>query len=41
MGARLTDGWLGRSPDYKAALTARLGGKNRFYEPYQGNARRC
>jgi len=38
--ARLTWGWYGRSPDYKAALTATLGGNTDFYEPYQENARR-
>jgi aromatic ring hydroxylase len=38
--ARLTWGWLGRSPDYKAALLASLGGNTEFYEPYQENARR-
>ncbi len=38
--ARLSWGWLGRSPDYKAALTATLGGNTEFYEPYQENARR-
>src|SRR5499427_8698630 len=38
--ARLTWGWYGRSPDYKAALTATLGGNIEFYEPYQENARR-
>ncbi len=38
--ARLTWGWLGRSPDYKAALTATLGGNTEFYEPFQENARR-
>jgi 4-hydroxyphenylacetate 3-monooxygenase len=38
--ARLTWGWLGRSPDYKAALLATLGGNTEFYEPYQENARR-
>src|SRR6266446_11000753 len=38
--ARLTDGWLGRSPDFKAALRATTGGNNGFYEPYQENARR-
>src|SRR5256885_3648406 len=38
--ARLTYGWLGRSPDYKAALLATLGGNIDFYEPYQENARR-
>jgi len=38
--ARLTDGWLGRPPDYKAALTARLAGNNGFYEPCQESPRR-
>jgi 4-hydroxyphenylacetate 3-monooxygenase len=38
--ARMTWGWLGRSPDYKAALTATLGGNTEFYDPYQDNARR-
>src|ERR1700736_819520 len=38
--ARLTWGWLGRSPDYKAALLACLGGNTEFFNPYQENARR-
>src|SRR5271169_5733538 len=38
--ARLTYGWLGRSPDYKAAFLATLGANAAFYEPYQENARR-
>jgi aromatic ring hydroxylase len=38
--ARLSWGWLGRSPDYKAALTGTLGGNTEFYAPYQENARR-
>ena len=38
--ARMTWGWLGRSPDYKAALTATLGGNTEFYDPYQDSARR-
>ena len=38
--ARLTWGWLGRSPDYKAALLACLGGNTEFFDPYQENARR-
>ena len=38
--ARLTWGWLGRSPDYKAALLACLGGNIEFFDPYQENARR-
>ena len=31
---------MGRSPDYKASLTATLGANAEFYEPYQDNARR-
>ena len=38
--ARITYGWLGRSPDYKAAFLATLGANADFYEPYQDNARR-
>jgi 4-hydroxyphenylacetate 3-monooxygenase len=38
--ARLTYGWLGRSPDYKAAFLATLGANAEFYAPYQDNARR-
>jgi 4-hydroxyphenylacetate 3-monooxygenase len=38
--ARLSYGWLGRSPDYKAAFLATLGANSDFYEPYQENARR-
>jgi 4-hydroxyphenylacetate 3-monooxygenase len=38
--ARLSWGWLGRSPDYKAALTATLGGNTEFYKPFQENAKR-
>ena len=38
--ARITYGWLGRSPDYKAAFLATLGANADFYEPYQENARR-
>jgi 4-hydroxyphenylacetate 3-monooxygenase len=38
--ARLTWGWLGRSPDYKAAFLATLGANAAFYAPYQENARR-
>src|ERR1051326_7523499 len=32
--ARLTYGWLGRSPDYKAAFLATLGANAQFYVPY-------
>src|SRR6187402_1347223 len=38
--AKLTYGWLGRAPDYKAAFLATLGANAEFYEPYQDNARR-
>jgi 4-hydroxyphenylacetate 3-monooxygenase len=38
--ARLTYGWMGRSPDYKAAFLATLGANSDFYAPYQDNARR-
>jgi 4-hydroxyphenylacetate 3-monooxygenase len=38
--SRITYGWLGRSPDYKAAFLATLGANAEFYEPYQENARR-
>jgi 4-hydroxyphenylacetate 3-monooxygenase len=37
---RITYGWLGRSPDYKAAFLGTLGGNAEFYEPFQDNARR-
>jgi 4-hydroxyphenylacetate 3-monooxygenase len=38
--ARITYGWLGRSPDYKAAFLGTLGANAEFYAPYQANARR-
>src|SRR5207245_9712220 len=38
--ARLTYGWMGRSPDYKAAFLGTLGANADFYDPYQENARR-
>jgi 4-hydroxyphenylacetate 3-monooxygenase len=38
--ARVTYGWLGRSPDYKAAFLATLGANAEFYAPYHENARR-
>ena len=37
--ARITYGWMGRSPDYKAAFLATLGANADFYDPYQDNAR--
>ena len=36
--ARLTYGWLGRSPDYKGALLGTLGANAEFYAPYEANA---
>jgi 4-hydroxyphenylacetate 3-monooxygenase len=38
--ARMTYGWMGRSPDYKAAFLGTLGANSDFYAPYQDNARR-
>ena len=38
--ARITYGWMGRSPDYKAAFLGTLGANADFYDPYQDNARR-
>src|SRR2546423_4704243 len=38
--AKITYGWLGRSPDYKASVLATLGANAEFYDPYQENARR-
>jgi aromatic ring hydroxylase len=38
--ARLTYGWIGRSPDYKASFLATLGANDAFYKPYEENARR-
>ena len=37
--ARLTYGFLGRAPDYKAAFLGTLGANAEFYKPYDGNAR--
>ena len=37
---RLTFGYMGRSPDYKASFLATLGANADFYKPYQENARR-
>lgn len=38
--ARLSYGWMGRSPDYKASFLGTLGGNTEFFDPYQDNARR-
>src|SRR5438445_12431642 len=37
--ARLTYGWLGRSPDYKASFLGTLGANSAFYAPYDANAK--
>ena len=37
--ARMTYGWMGRTPDYKAAYSNTLGGNAEYYGPYAGNAR--
>ena len=37
---RLAYGWMGRSPDYKAAFLGTLGGNADFYDPFQENAKR-
>jgi aromatic ring hydroxylase len=37
--ARLTYGFLGRAPDYKAAFLGTLGANTEFYKPYDNNAR--
>src|SRR5688572_5675475 len=36
---RIVYGWMGRSPDYKAAFLATLGANTDFYDPYQANAK--
>ena len=38
--ARLSYGWIGRTPDYKAAFFGSLGANADFFAPYQDNARR-
>jgi len=38
--ARMTYGFMGRSPDYKAAFLGTLGANSDFYDPYQENAKR-
>jgi 4-hydroxyphenylacetate 3-monooxygenase len=37
---RLTYGWMGRSPDYKAAFLATYGPNADYYKPYEENAKR-
>ncbi len=36
--SRLSYGWMGRTPDYKAAYTNTLGANAEYYGPYAGNA---
>jgi hypothetical protein len=38
--ARMSYGWMGRSPDYKGAFLGTLGGMPEFYEPFKDNALR-
>ncbi|WP_410655429.1 4-hydroxyphenylacetate 3-hydroxylase family protein [Amycolatopsis sp. lyj-112] len=38
--ARMSYGWMGRSPDYKAAFLGTLGANAEFYAPFEDNARR-
>ncbi|WIY02235.1 4-hydroxyphenylacetate 3-hydroxylase N-terminal domain-containing protein [Amycolatopsis mongoliensis] len=38
--SRLSYGWMGRSPDYKAAFLGTLGANADFYNPFADNARR-
>jgi 4-hydroxyphenylacetate 3-monooxygenase len=38
--AKLTYGWVGRAPDYKASFLATLGANAQFYDPYSDNAKR-
>jgi aromatic ring hydroxylase len=38
--ARMSYGWMGRSPDYKAAFLGTLGANAEFYQPFADNARR-
>jgi 4-hydroxyphenylacetate 3-monooxygenase len=38
--ARMTYGFMGRSPDYKASFLGTLGANSEFYGEYAGNARR-
>ncbi|HLU75375.1 MAG TPA: 4-hydroxyphenylacetate 3-hydroxylase N-terminal domain-containing protein [Nonomuraea sp.] len=38
--SRMSYGWMGRSPDYKAAFLGTLGANADFYAPFADNARR-
>ncbi len=37
---RITYGWMGRAPDYKAAFLGTLGANAEFYAPFEANAKR-
>ena len=37
--ARVSYGWIGRSPDYKAAFLATMGPNSGFYAPFEENAK--
>jgi 4-hydroxyphenylacetate 3-monooxygenase len=37
--ARMSYGWMGRTPDYKASLMNTLGANHAFYDKFSGNAR--
>src|SRR5262249_25462570 len=39
--ARMSYGWMGRSPDYKAALMNTLGANHAFYGKFSNNAKPC
>ncbi|MGH7906289.1 MAG: 4-hydroxyphenylacetate 3-hydroxylase N-terminal domain-containing protein, partial [Candidatus Binataceae bacterium] len=36
--SRISYGWMGRSPDYKASFLGTLGANSEFYAPYQQNS---
>jgi len=36
--ARMSYGWMGRTPDYKASLMNTLGANHAFYDKFAGNA---
>jgi 4-hydroxyphenylacetate 3-monooxygenase len=36
--ARITYGWMGRSPDYKASFLGTLGANSAYYKPFESNA---
>jgi len=38
--SRMSYGWMGRSPDYKASFLGTMGANAEFYGPYADNARR-